>query len=185
MDCEASSWRSEGNQALITRHMSRRGTRTLIRRRLGNLLPLTPLPPAMIPNQRTIQRRGSAKIASSYISYSRVELRLYRKTDCSLPGVSSPVFPYDPIFLPNDCPSAQDCFKRLCEQIKTDCSFMVFHLPEDMSLAGSVRIDRGSLAGEETFKRVLEIFQKAKKFPGEPQYRSVEVEVGLDMSVDG
>jgi hypothetical protein len=31
---------------------------------------------------------------------------------------------------------------------------------------------------------LLDIFSKAKKFPGEPQYRSVEVEVGLDMLLE-
>jgi hypothetical protein len=124
------------------------------------------------------------KTVSSHTGYTSVELRLYRITNDSIPGASGPVFPYDEMFLPNHCPSAEDCFKRICEHTKTDCSFMVFHLPEHMSQEGSVRIDRGSPAGEETFQRVLGFFQRAKKFPGEPQYHSVEVEVGLDMLVD-
>jgi hypothetical protein len=58
---------------------------------------------------------------------------------------------------------------------------MIFELPEDMSLKGRIRVDRGSQAGENAFQEVLRTFRKAKKFPGEPQYRSVEVEVGFDV----
>lgn len=59
---------------------------------------------------------------------------------------------------------------------------MVFRLPEDMAYSGNSRIERGSGDGERTFQKVLNSFNKARKFPGDPQYRSVEVEVGLDRS---
>jgi hypothetical protein len=127
------------------------------------------------PRGRQIQQ-----IMGSSTSYSRVELRLYRVTRLSVPPVTS----YGSMFLFFDHPSSQDCFKRICERIATDCSFMIFQLPEDMSLEARVRIDRGSPTGESEFQRVLGIIQKAKKFPGPPEYRSVEVEVGLDLPVD-
>jgi hypothetical protein len=134
---------------------------------------------------RSTQNHVLPKILRSHTSYSSVELRPYRITNGSLPSAIGGIIPYDEMFLSNQCPSAEDCFKRICEHIGTDCSFVVFHLPEHMSAEGSVRIDRGAPVGEETFQRVLGYFQKAEKFPGEPQYHSVEVEVGLDLPVEG
>jgi hypothetical protein len=61
---------------------------------------------------------------------------------------------------------------------------MMFRLPEDVLHESSVRIDRGSDNSEVVFQQVLDIFQKAKRFPGEPQYHLVKVEVGLDMPLD-
>ncbi|KAF2818982.1 hypothetical protein CC86DRAFT_413360 [Ophiobolus disseminans] len=133
----------------------------------------------------TTRRRAFREITSSQNSFTKVELRLYRKLTVTLPGGYGPVHPYGPMFLTPDCTTAQSCFKRICDKIKTDCSFMVFQLPEDMEgVIGGVRVDRGSSDAETTFQHVLEIFCRAKKFPGEPQYRSVEVEVGLDMPED-
>jgi hypothetical protein len=133
----------------------------------------------------TTQTRVVPKILRPHTSYSSVELRPYRITNDSLPGAIGGIILYDEMFLSNQCPSAEDCFKRICEHIGTDCSFVIFHLPEHMSTEGSVRIDRGAPVGEEKFQRVLDYFQKAEKFPGEPQYHSVEVEVGLDLPVEG
>jgi hypothetical protein len=82
------------------------------------------------------------------------------------------------------CTTAHDCFNRVCQQISTDCSFMIFQLPEDMSLKGSMQLQRESGDAQTNFQVLLDIFSKAKKFPGEPQYRSVEVEVGLDMLLE-
>jgi hypothetical protein len=85
------------------------------------------------------------------------------------------------MFLTPDCTTANDCFTRIYDKIRIDCSFMVVRLPEDMSLESGVRVDRGAGNAEATFQEVLCIFQKAKRFTGEPRYRSVGVEVGLDM----
>ncbi|KAF2026177.1 hypothetical protein EK21DRAFT_39146, partial [Setomelanomma holmii] len=126
----------------------------------------------------TPRQRAPPEAAKPQSNFSRVELRLYRRT--SISGPYGPVKPYGPWFLTSDCATAHKCFTRLCQEIKTDCSFMVFRLPEDMSMNGSVRVNRGAVDAEPKFQRVLEIFRKAKKFPGVPQYRSVEVEVGLD-----
>jgi hypothetical protein len=127
-------------------------------------------------------RRGNVEAsASSQTGYSSVQLRLYRSVDDSLANVPGPTFSYGPMMLTADCTTSQDCFKHTCEHTATDCSFMIFELPEDMSLRGRIRVDRGSQAGENAFQEVLRSFRKAKKFPGEPQYRSVEVEVGLDV----
>jgi hypothetical protein len=129
-----------------------------------------------------ITRRRAFETASSTIDFSSVELRLYRKIRSSRPSELGPVVSYGPMFLTSDCTTAHDCFNRVCEEISTDCSFMIFHLPEDMSLKGSTRLDRGSGDAETVFQILLNTFRKAKKFPGGPHYRSVEVEVGLDMS---
>jgi hypothetical protein len=65
--------------------------------------------------------------------FSGVELRLYCKLTVSTPGSLGPVFSYGRMFLTPDCTTANDCFTRVCDKIKTDCSFMIFQLPEDMS----------------------------------------------------
>jgi hypothetical protein len=132
----------------------------------------------------TTRRRAHLEL-SPYTDFSSVELRLYRKLTLAPTGEIGPVFPYGSVFLTPDCTTSSNCFTRICEKIRTDCGFMVFRLPEDMSMESSVRLDRGSTNAETTFQRVLDIFRKAKRFPGEPQYRSVEVEVGLDMPRDG
>jgi hypothetical protein len=118
--------------------------------------------------------------ASSSVNFTSVELRLYRKVKASRPSELA-VISYGSIFLSPDCTTAYDCFNSVCQQISTNCSFMIFQLPEDMSLKGSMRLQRGSGDAQTIFQVLLDIFGKAKKFPGEPQYRSVEVEVGFDI----
>jgi hypothetical protein len=80
--------------------------------------------------------------------------------------------------------TSDDCFTRICEKIESDCSFMIFQLPEDMSTNDRVRIDRGCEKSETAFQRVLYTLQKARKFPCGPPHRSVEVEIGLEVSDD-
>jgi hypothetical protein len=80
--------------------------------------------------------------------------------------------------------TSDDCFARICEKIESDCSFMIFQLPEDMSTNDRARIDRGSKESETVFQRVLYILQKARKFPCGPPHRSVEVEIGLEVFED-
>ncbi|EAT84444.2 hypothetical protein SNOG_08168 [Parastagonospora nodorum SN15] len=117
---------------------------------------------------------------SSYIGFSHVQLRLYRKIKLGFSGTNGPVFAFGSMLLKLDGTTSHDCFHRVCERISTDCNLMVFHFPEDMYQAGSIRLDRGSADSDATFQRVLSIFRNARKFPGDPQYRSLEVEVGLD-----
>jgi hypothetical protein len=132
----------------------------------------------------TTTRRRAFESASSSTDFRSVELRIYRKTAPSHTSTLGPVFPYGPMFLTSECTTSHDCFDRVCQHVGTDCNFMVFQLAEDMSLKGSMRLDRGSADAEKIFQGVLGIFRKARKFPGEPQYRSVEVEVGLDMPLE-
>jgi hypothetical protein len=129
----------------------------------------------------TTRQRAFLETENSHKGFASVQLRLYRKTKPNLLGTNGPVFAYEPLFIGSDCTTAYDCFNSVCEQIATDCSFMIFELPEDMSQNGSVRLDRGSSNAETTFQRVRSVFRRAKRFPGNPQYRSVEVEIGLDM----
>lgn len=114
----------------------------------------------------------------------KIELRLYRRTVEAIPPSPGPVCSYGTMFLTTEWDTSGDCFCRVCEKIETDCSFMIFQLPEDMSQEGQVRLDRGSRGADATFQRILDILQKARRFPGEPQHRSIEVEVGLDMPTD-
>jgi hypothetical protein len=132
----------------------------------------------------TTRKQAHRETENSYTGYFSVELRLYRKTDHTQSGANGPVLPNGPWFLTSDCITSHDCFARICKEIGTDCSFMIFRLPEDMSHESRMRIDRGSDNSEVAFQRVLDIFRKSKSFPGEPQYHSVEVEVGLDMPLD-
>jgi hypothetical protein len=128
-------------------------------------------------------RQRAFVTASPNVNFSSVELRLYRRVKASRPN-ELVVISYGSFFLTPDCTTAHDCFNRVCQQISTDCSFMIFQLPEDMSLKGSMQLQRGSGDAQTNFQVLLDIFSEAKKFPGEPQYRSVEVEVGLDMLLE-
>jgi hypothetical protein len=120
--------------------------------------------------------------ASSSGNFSSVELRLYRKVKSIRP--SEPVVvSYGSFSLRPDCATAHDCFRRVCDHISTNCSSMIFQLPEDMGY-DSVLLQQGSGDFERNFQLLLDIFRKAKKFPGKPQYRSVEVEVGPDMPLE-
>jgi hypothetical protein len=131
----------------------------------------------------TTRRRAFLETSASHTGFSSVELRLYRKTSITLTESHEPVHPYGSMFLTPECTTSRDCFNRICEKIQTDCDFMVFQLPEDMEgQPEGLRMNRGANDAEATFQRVLGIFRGAKRFPGETQYRSVEVEVGLDMS---
>jgi len=113
---------------------------------------------------------------SSHVGFSHVQLRLYRKT-----YRSPPVLAFGSMFLNLDGTTSHDWFNLVCERISTDCSFMVFQFPEDMYPAGSIRMDRGSGDSDATFQRVLGIFRNTRRLPGGPQFRSLEVEVGLDL----
>jgi hypothetical protein len=118
--------------------------------------------------------------SNASLGFSRVELRLYSVRSFTAPDDSGSVNSFGAMFLTHDCTTAHDCFTRICDTIETDCNFMVFRLPEDMSREGSLRVNRRSTDAETVFQRVLEKFREAKKFPGEPQYRSVEVEIGVE-----
>jgi hypothetical protein len=127
-------------------------------------------------------RRVASRTASSSGNFSSVELRLYRKVKAIRP--SEPVVvSFGSFSLKLDCATVHDCFKRVSYHISTDCSFMIFQLPEDMG-HDSVLLQRGSGDFGRNFQLLLDIFRKAKKFPGKPQYRSVEIEVGLDMPLE-
>jgi hypothetical protein len=145
----------------------------------------SPLDESMV--RTNTRKQAITETDSTYIGFSHVQLRLYRKTKLSFAGTNSPVLAFGSIFLKLDGTTSHDCFHRVCERISTDCSFMVFHFPEDMYQVGSIRLDRGSAVSDATFQRVLGIFRNARKFPGDPQYRSLEVEIGLgfDDNVQG
>jgi hypothetical protein len=129
----------------------------------------------------TTTRRRAFKTAGTSTDFSSVELRPYRKTSSVHSSPYRPVLSYKPMFLTLNCTSSLECFDSVRQHIGTECSSMIFQLPEDMSPKGSMRLDRESGDAEDIFQSLIEIFRTAKKFPGKPQYRSVEVELGLDM----
>ncbi|CAO2648042.1 Nn.00g089640.m01.CDS01 [Neocucurbitaria sp. VM-36] len=133
-----------------------------------------------------METRHQTRKKSKYLPESpfKVKLRLYRKTTQKISPSPGPVWPYGTMFLTTEWTTSEYCFSRICEKIESDCSFVIFQLPEDMSPRGQLRLDRGSEDSEATFQRILGIFQKARKFGNELQHRSVEVEVGLDLSED-
>jgi hypothetical protein len=109
----------------------------------------------------------------------KVELRLYRsKKRRALVGPGT-TWSYANLMLTEGAKSCEDLFVLICDEIEADCSFVIFHLPEDMSMEGSVRIDRESRESELLFRRIRSILQRARRFPCGPLRRSVEVEVGL------
>jgi hypothetical protein len=130
------------------------------------------------------RRQTRKKGANSPQVPGMVQLQLYRKMVQVVPPNVGPVWSYGNLMLATDIKTSDDCFARICEKIEADCSFMIFQLPEDMSMADRVRIDRGSRASETVFQRVLFTIQKARKFPCGPPHRSVEVEIGLDVFDD-
>lgn len=81
--------------------------------------------------------------------------------------------------LPPECTTSDNCFGRINGQFSIDCSALVFELPADMLYEGDVRLDRNSHDGEAAFQRLRETLGKAKRYPGEPQYHSVEVRVEI------
>jgi hypothetical protein len=109
----------------------------------------------------------------------KVELRLYcsKKRRARVgPGTT---WSYTTLMLTERTKSCEDFFVLICDKIEADCSFVIFHLPEDMSMEGSVRIDRESRESEVLFRRIRSILQRARRFPCVRSRRSVEVEVGL------
>lgn len=113
--------------------------------------------------------------AHSRSSFAAVELRLYRRTESELSGVTGPTIACGSMLLPPECKTSDDCFDRVRKQLSVDCSVLVFELPADMSYEDQVRVDRKM--GEAAFQKIRDIFEKAnaKRYPGEPQYHSVEV----------
>jgi hypothetical protein len=114
----------------------------------------------------------------------KVALRLYRKATAEELSCIGPCHSYGTMFLTSDLKSPDECFAHICQNIDMKCTYIEFHPPEDMSLEGRIRINQGSEEAEYTFQRIMSMLREARKFPGEPSYRTVEVEVGIDTTSD-
>jgi len=114
----------------------------------------------------------------------KVELRIYRTKPPGQPICPGPTWSYGSLMFTGKETTCEDFFRLICNQTKADCSFLIFQLPEDMSMDGRVRIDRGSNESEMTYRRTLGILQRARRFPCGPAYRSVELEIGFETVVD-
>jgi hypothetical protein len=103
-----------------------------------------------------------------------IELRLY-KSNTSTNVQKLPI-----LYLKADCTSDQ-CFTLVSDAIQADCNWLLFHLPEDMSAKGQIRVSRGTNDSEKHFSEVMDILSTAPTFYGTNETpRICEVEYGLD-----
>lgn len=126
-------------------------------------------------DHRIRRRRVTRKASGSF----EVALRLYRKTLEEEHASLGPCYPYGTVFLNDEFCSAAVCFAKLGEYIGAQLSYVEFHPPEDMSLESRIRVNEGSEEADSMFEGVLTMLRKARSFPGEPSYRTIEAEIGL------
>lgn len=127
------------------------------------------------------RRRVKAQGASAPFE---VALRLFRATSSGERSTTGPSTSYGIMFVDNSIDSAARCFNLVDQQTKTSCVYIEFHPPEDMSLQNRIRIERDSEEADEVFEEVVTMLRGARKFPGEPSYRTVEVIFGADTVAD-
>jgi hypothetical protein len=82
--------------------------------------------------------------------------------------------------LADDIDSCEDLFTLICGKNEYTCSFMIFQLPEDMSMEDLVRIDRGSMESEVEFRRILAILKRVRRFPCGLLHLPVELKIGWE-----
>jgi hypothetical protein len=114
----------------------------------------------------------------------RVALRLCHATSSGERSSVELSKPYGNFFIDNTFDSAARCFDHVDQQTGTRCTYIEFHPPEDMSLQNRIRIERNSEQADKIFDQVVTMLREARKFPGEPSYRTVEVESGADKATD-
>ena len=79
------------------------------------------------PTPRRLSQKDTKAALTKEARPFRMELRLYRASSLAFGQVSDKAT----ILLEGDCTS-EECFTQACELLKSDLSWMVFHLPEDM-----------------------------------------------------
>ncbi|KAF2473176.1 uncharacterized protein BDR25DRAFT_341326 [Lindgomyces ingoldianus] len=130
-----------------------------------------------VVGNRTRTKSLKKGINSKVHMHYPTQLRLYKTSPTSGGYVSLPAI----VLTGNE--TSDECFTRICQQTESDCSWIMFQFPEDMSPIPRIRVDRGSRGSEALFQSVLDIFRAAPRFPGDLT-RVVEVECGLDMLFD-
>lgn len=126
--------------------------------------------------QRSARRRSKAKSKKEPF---KVALRLYRQASSEEVPRTGFCCSFGTIFFDHGSTTSNELFTYICQHTKTNCSYLEFHPPEDMSLEGRIRVDRGSESADDTFQSIMTMLREAPKFGGEPSYRTVEVEVGV------
>ncbi|KAF2111724.1 hypothetical protein BDV96DRAFT_581664 [Lophiotrema nucula] len=126
------------------------------------------------PTPRRLSIKDTKAALSKEARPFRMELRLYRASSLAFGQVSDKAT----ILLEKDCTS-EECFSTACELLKSDISWMIFHLPEDMSLDPRIKIDRGKTLSEQDFQVLMAVFRDAPRYPGDAP-RACEVQCGLD-----
>lgn len=109
----------------------------------------------------------------------RIALRLYSKTEADECAVIGPCRSHGIMFLNDKISSAATCFTKLGECTGLKITYIEFHPPEDMSIKAKIRIDQGSEEADDEWESVVAIFRAARKFSGEPSYRTIETEIGV------
>lgn len=108
-----------------------------------------------------------------------IALRLHRRSQPEEVEINGPCCSYGTMFLNDDTKSIAECFNKVEEHAHLKVTYIEFHPPEDMTLEGRIRINKGLEEADKTWKRVVTILQGARKFPAEPSYRTVETEIGV------
>ena len=126
--------------------------------------------------------RRQARIRNAHSPTTAVgtKLRLYCKKGQTTQSIPGPTWFRGSLMLTEDIMSCEDCFDRICEEVEAACNFIVFQLPEDISIQDPVRIDRESSMSETAFQHVRGILERARRCPDGPPHRSIEVEIGYD-----
>lgn len=121
--------------------------------------------------------RRRVKALNTSLSF-QVALRLFRKISPEELLSTGPCYSYGTVFIDEKIDLAAHCFAYIDLHTDTRCAYIECHPPEDMSLRSRIRIDRDSEEADKTFEQVITMLREARKFPGEPSYRTVEVEIG-------
>jgi hypothetical protein len=119
--------------------------------------------------------RGRVKAKSTSAPF-RVALRLCRAISSAERSTIELLKPYDSVFIDDSIDSVARCFDLVDRQIETRCTHIKFHPPEDISLQNRICIERDSEKADKIFEQVVTMMRNARNFPGEPSYRTVEVE---------
>ncbi|KAL5120728.1 hypothetical protein ACEQ8H_001477 [Pleosporales sp. CAS-2024a] len=129
----------------------------------------------------TSGRRTSPDSTETDNSYSSVELRLYLQPTHHQSDRGNAVFASTTMFVAKDCSSFMAFFNQIREEIYPDCNSLTFHLPEDISHEGTIRLHYGMDDTEAKFHQLCRLLQDTRRYPGKPQHISIEVEVALGL----
>lgn len=92
--------------------------------------------------------------------------------------------PHGNFSVDNSIDSAERCFDLVGQQTRTRCTYTEFHPHEDMSLQSRIHIEQDSEDADDIFEQTVVMLREARRFRGEPLYRPVKIEFGVDTVTD-